>query len=137
MPLETTSCLSYRECLTALRGDAVIAPQLETHVAVGEALVRVDGFSDLPDRLVVEVAASTHAWEFRDDAFADAYNRYESALFAVTFRLVVIAPIVGLARDNLPIRLSDDTTLDVMTDEEAVLCVAAGLFRLSVQCRSL
>ncbi len=112
----------YAPALGALEQDPVIAPQLDTLVGTAGGAVRVDKNNVLDG--IAAAMTSEHDLSFDEDRFAAAYLKREAQFYSDTVRLVIIAPVAGLA--SAPVLRFGDIELAHLTDDEADALLQAG-----------
>ena len=117
----------YGRLVGELTRDSAVGPQLNELVGTQMGQFRLDA-SRIADDLIVETVGDTGELVFAEDAFARAYARVAEALYVNEFSIVMIAPIEKLESNALPLEL-DDIALDVLTDDEVVACLNAGMLR--------
>jgi hypothetical protein len=88
------------------------------------------GVAELADRLTSELFARSREFDLDVDAFETTYEEFERSLYETTLTSITLVPLVGLATDQA-ISLSDQLSVDTLSDEEVDLCIRAGLFRTS------
>jgi hypothetical protein len=118
----------YDECISSIREDPVIGPQVDTLVGTALGGHRVEA-NFMPDSILTVLATEKRGWSFDDARFDSLYEEHESSLFAESFTYAVVVPLPGLQSNHLPISLDSDTVIDNMTEDEAVKAVRIGLFQ--------
>jgi hypothetical protein len=120
--------LKEREAMVAaLRNDPEIAPQLDK--LCGHVFQSIQLTTDMvTDRLVWQVARRLDRLEFTDEAFTEAYRRFDSDLRRKECEIVIVAPLLGLGADEASIKLAKDLEIGRLNDEEIAYCLEGNLF---------
>lgn len=118
----------YRRVVAALRTIPHISQQLENLVGTVQGSQRIE-VHHVADYVVWRMPQSTGELRFRESQFDHLFNRFEADLNRTSLAYVVVAPLLGLKVEPVPIQLEPDIEVDNMTDEEIVRCLRLGMFR--------
>jgi hypothetical protein len=132
------STFTHREALRALpefeagiarlQEDEVIAPQLGPQIGTAFGFSRIDG-REVLESILARVAQGVEGLAMDPDVFERVYSEVEEWFHSDGVDYVLVAPILGLEAENLPIALGDGVEIVRPDDSEIARCLSTGVLR--------
>lgn len=116
----------YDFCVKYFDEDELIRPHLRTLVGIPGMASRIDEERILWYMISSMIDEST---KFVESAFETQIEKLRRFCSSETLNYSVICPIPYLKSDTFPLRLSDETVLDYLTDDETRYCIAVGVLQ--------
>lgn len=118
---------SFRRCADLAKTDPIVAPQIDKLVGTALSRMRVDMGSIVRSLLYAMISKDGH-FQFEEGLFQEHWEIIGRELTATTFPGVTIAPLPHLVAP-FPLTLSQDLSIDRLTEEEFNYCAQVGILR--------
>jgi len=121
---------SFKRGIEALQNDEQMRPQFGP---LGGSVIGFDRLieEDILEHVLQEAVDPAGTGELVYDAerIRESYASVEEHIYDDHAVYAVLAPILGLEVEELPVELGDGVALDALTDSEAASCIKSGLIR--------
>ncbi len=118
---------TFRTCADRAGNDPIAGPQLNQLVGTSAGRMRLT-LDKIVRTVVGKMSSDEGRFEFDDDRFQQEWNLIYHDLSAETIDLVTIAPLPGFTAP-FPVRISENTVIDRLTNEEVDRCASVGVLR--------
>lgn len=118
----------YDRAREALVSDRGVAKLLDKWVG-GPFVASPFHPADILNKFILSACEKLHGTDFSSETVLRVWKPFEAAIHEETIEYVVVAPLLGVAVEERLMELDLQVSISVLSDEQLVRCLEAGIFR--------